>query len=90
MAKKTKPFDLLALAKKADAIIRSSAAEYLTFATIRKFLIVQNERNRQRIYDDAELTEEATIRNFRIVQTEGNREVERDMKHYGLHAGITT
>jgi len=114
--KKSKSLDPQTLAKKADATIRSSAAEYLTFVAAtgdnptsvemryqdeniwltQKMMALLYDvdvrtinEHLQKIYADTELTEQATIRNFRIVQTEGNREVERDTKHYDLHA-ITT
>ena len=38
----------------------------------------------QKIYSDAELSEDATIRKFRIVQTEGTRTVSREVFHYNL------
>jgi len=113
--KKTKPLDPLALAKKADATIRSSAAEYLTFvaatgdnptsvemryqdeniwltqkmmALLYDVEIPTINYHLRKIYDDSELDERATIRKFLIVQNEGNRQVSREIDHYDLHAII--
>jgi hypothetical protein len=50
--------------KTALSIIRSSAAEYLTFVA------ASGVGGVEAVYADAELSEEATIRNFRITATD--------------------
>lgn len=93
------------------SIIRSSAAEYLTYiaatgdskesiemryedeniwltqkmmATLYGVETPTINFHIKKIYDDLELSKEATIRKFLIVQNEGNRQVEREVIHYNL------
>ncbi len=98
--------------KKNDkSIIRSSAAEYLTFiastgnstesfemryeneniwltqkmmATLYNVSVSAINQHIKRIYDDGELQKEATIKKFLIVQNEGSRQVSREVDHYNL------
>ena len=95
-------------AKKKDALIRSSAAEYLTYVAAtgengvelryedeniwltQKMLsiiygvnIATINEHIKNIYKDNELDEDSTIRKFLIVQKEGNREV-NDNDNYEL------
>lgn len=90
-------------------IIRSSAAEYLTYvaaagengvelryedeniwltqkmlASLYNVSISAINQHIKTIYDDNELDESSTIKNFLIVQKEGNREVSRNVAHYNL------
>jgi hypothetical protein len=101
--------------KKETSIVRSSAAEYLTFvaaagssetsvemryedeniwltqkmmATLYDVTIPAVNQHLKRIYSDNELTREATIKKYLIVQTEGNRQVKREVDHYSLQAII--
>ena len=87
-------------------IIRSSAAEYLTYvaaagengvelryedeniwltqkmlATLYDVSISAINQHIKTIYNDNELDEISTIKNFLIVQKEGNREVSRNVAH---------
>ena len=90
-------------------IIRSSAAEYLTYvaavgengvelryedeniwltqkmlATLYDVSISAINQHIKTIYEDNELDENSTIKNFLIVQKEGNRDVSRNVAHYNL------
>lgn len=90
-------------------IIRSSAAEYLTYvaaagengvelryedeniwltqkmlSTLYGVSISAINQHIKTIYDDNELDESSTIKNFLIVQKEGNREVSRNIAHFNL------
>jgi len=92
--------------KKELSIVRSSAAEYLTFvaaggssersvemryeneniwltqkmmATLYNVSISAVNQHLKRIFDDNELERTATIKKYLIVQTEGNREVRLQM-----------
>jgi len=96
-------------------IIRSSAAEYLTFvaagggsetsvemryedenvwltqkmmATLYNVSVPAINQHLKRIYSDDELELNATIKKYLIVQVEGNREVQREVDHYNLQAII--
>lgn len=96
-------------------IVRSSAAEYLTFiaagggsetsvemryedenvwltqkmmATLYNVSVPAINQHLKRIYFDNELEPQATIKKYLIVQTEGNREVQREVDHYSLQAII--
>lgn len=94
---------------KKDELIRSSAAEYLTYvaATGENGVELRYEdeniwltqkmlstlygvstsainQHIKKIYEDNELNENSTIKNFLIVQKEGNREVSRNVAHYNL------
>ena len=97
------------------SIVRSSAAEYLTFiaatgnsetsiemryedeniwltqkmmATLYDVTVPAINQHLKRIYSDKELTREATIKKYLIVQTEGNRQVQREIDHFNLQAII--
>ena len=97
------------------SIVRSSAAEYLTFvaagggseasvemryedeniwltqkmmATLYDVSIPAINQHLKRIYADSELERGATVKKYLIVQTEGNREVRREVEHYNLQAII--
>lgn len=97
------------------SIIRSSAAEYLTFvastgedndsvemryedeniwltqkmmAVLYDISVSAINQHLKKIYEDGELTEEATIKKFLIVQNEGSRNVTREVAHYNLQAII--
>ena len=77
--------------KKADKLIRSSAAEYLTYvaATGENGVELRYEDEniwltQKKIYEDKELEEKSTIKNFLIVQDEGNRKISRNVIHYNL------
>lgn len=101
--------------KKSADIVRSSAAEYLTFiaagggsetsvemryedenvwltqkmmATLYNVSVPAINQHLKRIYSDNELEQEATIKKYLIVQTEGNREVQREVDHFSLQAII--
>lgn len=102
--------------KKDDvSIVRSSAAEYLTFvastgddkssiemryedeniwltqkmlAVLYDVTIAAVNQHLKKIYADGELTETATVKKFLIVQDEGGRKVSRDVAHYSLQAII--
>lgn len=101
--------------KKETSLIRSSAAEYLTFvaatgsseisvemryedeniwltqkmmATLYDVTVPAVNQHLKRIYSDNEMTREATIKKYLIVQTEGNRQVKREVDHYSLQAII--
>ena len=96
-------------------LVRSSAAEYLTFvaagggskasvemryedeniwltqkmmATLYDVSVPAINQHLKRIFADNELTREATVKQYLIVQTEGNREVRREVEHYSLQAII--
>ena len=98
---------------KKDELIRSSAAEYLTYvaatgengvelryedeniwltqkmlSTIYGVNIATINEHIKNIYKDNELDEDSTIRKFLIVQKEGNREVSRKVAHYNLQMVI--
>lgn len=100
-------------AKNEKELIRSSAAEYLTYvaatgengvelryedeniwltqkilATIYGVNIATINEHIKNIYNDNELDEDSTIRKFLIVQKEGNREVSRKVAHYNLQMVI--
>ncbi len=103
-------------AKKANiSLVRSSAAEYLTFvasggdsdrsiemryedeniwltqkmmANLYDVSVSAVNQHLKRIFSDNELESEATIKKYLIVQTEGNRQVSREVEHYNLHAII--
>ena len=95
------------------SLVRSSAAEYLTFvaatgsseinvemryedenvwltqkmmATLYDVSVPAINQHLKRIFADNELTRDATVKQYLIVQTEGNREVQRDVEHYNLQA----
>lgn len=97
------------------SIIRSSAAEYLTFvaaggqsessvemryedeniwltqkmmATLYDVSVPAINQHLKRIFADNELERGATVKQYLIVQTEGNREVRREVEHYNLQAII--
>lgn len=97
--------------KKDEMIIRSSAAEYLTYiaaigdnpesievryedeniwltqkmlATVYDVNVATINEHISNIYKDNELEKDSTIRKFLIVQKEGNREVSRSVTHYNL------
>ncbi len=97
------------------SLVRSSAAEYLTFvaaggdseagvemryedeniwltqrmmAELYAVSVPAINQHLKRIYNDNELDEEATIKKYLIVQTEGNRQVQRSVEHYSLQAII--
>jgi hypothetical protein len=102
--------------KKAEvSLVRSSAAEYLTFvaaigdseasvemryedeniwltqrmmAELYGVSVPAINQHLKRIFSDNELEEEATIKKYLIVQTEGNRQVQRSVEHYSLQAII--
>jgi len=101
--------------KQETSIIRSSAAEYLTFvaasagskasvemryedenvwltqkmmATLYDVSVPAVNQHLKRIFSDNELEQGATIKKYLIVQTEGNREVRREIEHYNLQAII--
>ncbi len=101
--------------KTLPSIIRSSAAEYLTFvaasgnskssvemryeneniwltqkmmATLYNVSISAINQHLKRIFSDNELEREATIKKYLIVQTEGNRQIQREVEHYNLQAII--
>ena len=96
-------------------MIRSSAAEYLTFvasagdskesvemryedeniwltqkmmAALYDVSVAAINQHLKKVYDDGELTPEATIKKYLIVQAEGNRQVSREVAHYNLQAII--
>jgi hypothetical protein len=99
--------------KEAVSLVRSSAAEYLTFiaaggqggveavyadeniwltqkmmATLYDVSVPAVNQHLKHIFADSELQPEATVKKFLIVQTEGQREVRRDVEHYNLAAII--
>lgn len=103
------------LRKNEVSLVRSSAAEYLTFvaatckvqssvemryenenlwltqkmmATLYDVSVPAVSQHLKRIYADNELEREATVKQFLIVQTEGEREVQRKVDHYSLQAII--
>ena len=96
-------------------LIRSSAAEYLTFvaaagdseasvemryeneniwltqkmmATVYDVSVSAVNQHLKRIFSDNELERPATVKKYLIVQTEGNRQVQREVEHYNLQAII--
>lgn len=108
-AKKRKP------GKDEVSIVRSSAAEYLTFvaaggsseasvemryedeniwltqkmmATLYDVSVPAINQHLKRIFADNELDRGATIKKYLIVQTEGDRQVQREVEHYNLQAII--
>jgi hypothetical protein len=97
------------------SLVRSSAAEYLTFVaatgqqktsvemryedeniwltqkmmgTLYDVTVPAINQHLKRIFADRELDREATIKKYLIVQTEGQREVRREVEHYNLQAII--
>ncbi len=97
------------------SIVRSSAAEYLTFvaagggseagvemryedeniwltqkmmACLYDVTVSAINQHLKRIYADSELERGATVKKYLIVQTEGNRDVRREVEHYNLQAII--
>ncbi|MEG7525472.1 MAG: virulence RhuM family protein [Chromatiales bacterium] len=101
--------------KKTGALVRSSAAEYLTFiaaggssetsvemryadeniwltqkmmATLYDVSVPAVNQHLKRIFADNELERGATVKKYLIVQTEGNRQVRREVEHYNLQAII--
>jgi len=103
------------MSKKEPSLVRSSAAEYLTFvaasgdskssvemryeneniwltqkmmATLYNVSISAINQHLKRIFSDNELEREATIKKYLIVQTEGNRQIQREVEHYNLQAII--
>ncbi|VAX07678.1 Putative DNA-binding protein in cluster with Type I restriction-modification system [hydrothermal vent metagenome] len=103
------------MSKKTPSIVRSSAAEYLTFvaaggssetavemryeneniwltqkmmATLYDVSVSAINQHLKRIFADNELEREATIKKYLIVQAEGNRQVRREVEHYNLQAII--
>ncbi len=99
----------------AVSIVRSSAAEYLSFvaaggssetsvemryeneniwltqkmmATLYDVSVPAINQHLKRIFADNELERRATVKQYLIVQTEGNREVQREVEHYNLQAII--
>ncbi|MCG8632868.1 MAG: virulence RhuM family protein [Desulfobacterales bacterium] len=113
--KKDKSKKIQKSGKEVTSIVRSSAAEYLTFvaaagssetsvemryedkniwltqkmmATLYDVTVPAINQHLKRIYYDNELTREATIKKYLIVQTEGNRQVKRKVDHYSLQAII--
>ena len=93
------------------SIVRSSAAEYLTFvaatgdnkdsvemryqdeniwltqkmmSTLYGVSIPAINQHIKKIFDDNELEESSTIKKYLIVQNEGDRQVERSVEHYSL------
>ena len=97
------------------SIVRSSAAEYLTFvaagghsessvemryedeniwltqkmmANLYDVSVPAINQHLKRIFADNELERGATVKQYLIVQTEGNREVRREVEHYNLQAII--
>lgn len=97
------------------SIVRSSAAEYLTFvaatgdnessvemryedeniwltqkmmATLYDVTVPAINQHLKRIFEDDELQREATVKKYLIVQAEGNRQVQREVEHYNLQAII--
>jgi hypothetical protein len=98
-----------------EIIVRSSAAEYLTFVAAtgdnpaavemryqdeniwltQKMMAVLYDvsvpaisQHLKRIYSDNELEREATVKKYLIVQNEGERSVSREVEHYNLQAII--
>ena len=96
-------------------MVRSSAAEYLTFvastgdskesvemryedeniwltqkmmAALYDVSVAAINQHLKKVYDDGELTPEATIKKYLIVQAEGNRQVSREVAHYNLQTII--
>ena len=102
--------------KKAEvSLVRSSAAEYLTFvaaggnseasvemryedkniwltqkmmAALYDVSVPAINQHLKRIFSDNELEPEATVKQYLIVQTEGDRQVQRSVEHYSLQAII--
>ena len=99
------------MAKKQATLIRSSAAEYLTFvaatgenqdniemryedeniwltqkmlATLYDVEVATINYHIKKVFRDSELQQEATVRKFLIVQNEGSRQVSREVEHYNL------
>jgi hypothetical protein len=97
------------------SLVRSSAAEYLTFvaagghsessvemryedeniwltqkmmATLYDVSVPAINQHLKRIFADNELERGATVKQYLIVQNEGNREVRREVEHYNLQAII--
>jgi hypothetical protein len=97
------------------ALVRSSAAEYLTFvasggssetavemryedenvwlsqkmmAALYNVSVSAVNQHLKRIFEDNELEREATVKQYLIVQNEGDRQVNREVEHYNLQAII--
>ena len=97
------------------SLVRSSAAEYLTFvaaggdsdasvemryedenvwltqkmmAALYDVSVPAINQHLKRIFSDNELEPEATVKQYLIVQTEGDRQVQRSVEHYSLQAII--
>jgi hypothetical protein len=97
------------------SLVRSSAAEYLTYvaagghsessvemryedeniwltqkmmATLYDVSVPAINQHLKRIFADNELERGATVKQYLIVQNEGNREVRREVEHYNLQAII--
>ncbi len=97
------------------SLVRSSAAEYLTFvaaggnsevsvemryedeniwltqkmmAALYDVSVPAISQHLKRIFADNELEPAATVKQYLIVQTEGNRQVQRSVEHYNLQAII--
>ncbi len=103
------------MSQKQNQIIRSSAAEYLTYvaaggssetsvemryedeniwltqkmmAALYDVSVPAINQHLKRIFADNELRRKATIKKYLIVQNEGNRQVKREVDHYNLQAII--
>ena len=113
---KNKPTPRSRAKKKAEvSLVRSSAAEYLTFvaaggnseasvemryedeniwltqkmmAALYDVSVPAINQHLKRIFSDNELEPEATVKQYLIVQTEGERQVQRSVEHYSLQAII--
>jgi len=113
---KNKPTPRSRAKKKAEvSLVRSSAAEYLTFvaaggnseasvemryedkniwltqkmmAALYDVSVPAINQHLKRIFSDNELEPEATVKQYLIVQTEGDRQVQRSVEHYSLQAII--
>lgn len=113
---KKKPTPASRANKKAEvSLVRSSAAEYLTFvaaggdsdasvemryedeniwltqrmmAELYAVSVPAINQHLKRLFSDNELEPEATVKKYLIVQTEGNRQVQRSVEHYNLQAII--
>ena len=101
--------------KTETSMIRSSAAEYLTFvaaggnsetsvemryedeniwltqkmmAALYGVSVPAINQHLKRVFADNELEWEATVKQYLIVQTEGNRQVQRKVEHYNLQLSL--
>jgi len=113
--KKDKNRKMQKIGKKETSVVRSSAAEYLTFvaagggsetsvemryeneniwltqkmmAALYNVSVPAINQHLKRIFADNELERGSTVKKYLIVQTEGNREVQREIEHYSLQAII--